>query len=85
VKDKLHRAIEELRAQGRKTLPLGNILEHAGIPIPQGTEIEVLIQMLDELAAENVIFDHSAKGRWGKVTGNDGDIFFSVGEKVSFL
>jgi len=81
----LHRAIEELRAQGRQTILLGNVLEQAGIPIPQGPEIEGLIQILDELAAENVIFDHSVKGRWGKVTGNDGDIFFSVGEKVSFL
>ena len=81
----MHRAIEELRAQGRQTILLGNVLEQAGIPIPQGPEIEGLIQILDELAAENVIFDHSVKGRWGKVTGNDGDIFFSVGEKVSFL
>jgi hypothetical protein len=85
MKDKLRRAIDEFSAQGRRTMPLGNILEHAGISIPQGPEIEVLIQILDELAAENVISDHSAKGRWGKVTGNGGDIFFSVGEKIGFL
>ena len=69
MKDKLRKAIVELSAQGRRSMPLGNILKQAGIPIPQGSEIEVLIQILDELAAENVIFDHSAKGRWGKLLG----------------